>query len=162
MPKVGAKKDTVQAAGHAANGAKRGLLDGAQRGRKGGEMNQDIRVDGTGNSVLASGGGKSLRIEVDGADNVVIVRSGGTLTIGARQAQEPPKTPTVKRGQVWQYDGRERYQVISVRDGLARYFVTNARGKPIVGDDGKALIKDIAVTRFRFSAWRLMGGETWQ
>lgn len=114
-----------------------------------------INVDGTGNTVFTSGGGKSLSVDVGGADNVVIVSGKGTLRIGGHHAQKPP---TVKRGQTWQHNLiARRYQVISVRGNTARCLVTNTNGKPITDGDGRATIQDLSTINMRY-AYKLVRG----
>lgn len=114
-------------------------------------MNQDINVSGEGNTIRVFSGGKlrigNQSVEVSGEGNNVTIASGGTLRIGGQS----PKPPAVRRGQIWQHNVlKRRYQVISVRNGVARCLVLDTDDEPIKAD-GKALIEDMATVNMRYA-----------
>lgn len=114
--------------------------------------NQDSRVSGEGNVIRVFSGGKlrigNQSIEVSGEGNSVVVASSGSLRIGGQS----PKPPEVRRGQVWQHNVlKRRYQVISVRNGVARCLVTDTDGKPIKDGDGKARVEDVTAVNMRYA-----------
>lgn len=122
-------------------------------------MNQQIDVSGQGNIIRVSGSGKlrigNQSIEVSGEGNEVMISSGGTLRIGGQS----PKPPEVRRGQIWQHNVFERrYQVISVRNGVARCLVLDTDGLPITAD-GKARVLDVTVINMRYT-YKLVGGAS--
>lgn len=68
--------------------------------------------------------------------------------------------PKVRRGQVWQHHIlKRRYQVISVRNGVARCLVTDLTGSPIKDGDGKARVEDVTTINMRY-AYALVGGAS--
>lgn len=125
--------------------------------------NQDINVTGERNVIRVIGSGSlkvgNQSVDVSGTNNRVVISAGGSLHVGSLHVGSPTTTrpPTVCRGQVWQHNVlARRYQVISVRNGLARCLVTDMSGKPI-RDDGKAIIQDITTINLRY-AYALVSG----
>lgn len=120
-------------------------------------MNQDIQVSGENNTIRVIGSGKlrigNQSVDVSGENNSVVI-SAGSLHVGS-----PTTTrPKVCRGQVWAHNVlARRYQVISVRDGVARCLVTDEDGKPITDGDGRATIQDLSTINMRY-AYALVSG----